>query len=66
MDFKEIKKLLIDLDLSQAEIARRVGVHKSYINHLFKGTKHNARIQEAIAREVGCEVADLFEEETHS
>lgn len=62
MDFKEIKKLLIDLDLSQAEIARRIGVNKTYVNHVLKGTKRPEHIRGAIAREMGRTVADLFGE----
>lgn len=60
MVFKEIKKLLIDKDLSQAEIARRIRVSKSHVNNMLRGKRSNARLQKAIAREMGCEVADLF------
>ncbi|UCD85506.1 MAG: helix-turn-helix transcriptional regulator [Deltaproteobacteria bacterium] len=62
MSAKEIKKLLIDKDITQTELARRVGVSPAGLNQVINGKRKTRHIREAIARELGMEVSELFPE----
>lgn len=44
MNPKEIKKALIDLDLTQAEVARKLGVTRFAVNRAIHGTLRSKRI----------------------
>lgn len=46
MTIKEQKKLLIDLDLTQAEIARRLNVSRHAVNGVIHGRIKSKRISE--------------------
>lgn len=39
-DKKEIKKQLIDLDLSMRQLAKNMGYHHTYLYDVFNGNKH--------------------------
>jgi transcriptional regulator with XRE-family HTH domain len=62
MSRKEIKKLLIDKDITQTELARRVGISLTGVNQVISGKRKTKHIQEAIARELGLKVGKLFRE----
>lgn len=42
------KKRLIDLEMTQAELARQVGTSRQYINQIFSGKKKNSKYEESI------------------
>ncbi len=60
MDGKEIKKLLIDQDLSQKELALRIGIKLPYLNAVINGHRKTTWIQKAIARELKVNFEHLF------
>lgn len=62
MGTKEIKKLLIDKDVTQAELARRLKISLAGINQVISGKRKTKHIQEGIARELGVKVGKLFPE----
>lgn len=39
-DKKQIKKQMIDLDLTLSKMAKNIGVSKSYISEIISGKKH--------------------------
>ena len=45
---KEVKKRLIDLDMSQQELADQLGVASSYLTEIFRGTRVGTRIRQEI------------------
>ena len=51
---KDIKKKLADKDMSQVELAERVGTSKSYLNRIMRGGKSGEKYLTAI-----CIVLDL-------
>lgn len=57
---KKIKKLLIDADISQAEIARRAGVDRSAVTHVTAGRVKSPRLRGFIAEALGVPVDSLW------
>lgn len=57
---KNIKKLLIDKDVSGAEIARIAGVERSAISHVIAGRSKSTRLRKAIADALKAEVDTLW------
>lgn len=51
---KDIKKKLVDKDMSQVELAERVGTSKSYLSRIMRGGKSGEKYLTAI-----CIVLDL-------
>ena len=51
---KDIKKKLVDIDMSQVELAERVGTTKSYLSQVMRGGKSGEKYLTAI-----CAVLDL-------
>jgi transcriptional regulator with XRE-family HTH domain len=50
---KRIKIKMIEKDVSGADIARKVGVHRSAINHVINGKNRSPRLRQAIADALG-------------
>lgn len=58
---KEIRKLLIDLDMKQLELATRLGENEMWISRRLRGTQPiDLNDLERIAKALGVEVADLM------
>lgn len=51
---KDIKKKLVDIDMSQVELAERVGTTKSYLSQVMRGDRSGAKYLIAI-----CDILDL-------
>lgn len=67
MDAREFKKLLVDLDLSAAEIGRNVGISKWAVVLYFRGDLRNPERRKQIrrvladrAREVGMVLPEIW------
>jgi len=48
MNVKEIKKRLIDEDMTQTRLAEKIGVPKQQLNNVLHGLKKNPRIIKAL------------------
>jgi transcriptional regulator with XRE-family HTH domain len=57
---KKLLKLLIDKDISQAELALEAGCNASMINQVIHGGKRSSRVQKAIARKLGVPPSKIF------
>ncbi len=57
---KEIKKGLIDVDLTQTDIARKLKISKQYVNVVIKGRRRTLRVRKAIAKAVGKRIEELW------
>ena len=60
---KKIKKLMIDREVSGAQIARLVGCNRQNIYHVIEGRSKPSRIRRAIAEVLGVNVSDLWPDE---
>ena len=60
MKAKKVKILLIEKDLTQAEIGRRLGYSKGMINHVIRGRVRHPFIEEAVARMLGQKPEELW------
>jgi lambda repressor-like predicted transcriptional regulator len=60
MDQKEIRKRLIDLDLTVTGIARREGVTHQAIGQTIRGKTVSRRLRRAIARALGVPVGEIW------
>jgi transcriptional regulator with XRE-family HTH domain len=58
--YKKIKILLIENDITQVDLAKKIKTTPSYVNHIIHGNRKNSRIRRLIARELGCTVKTLF------
>lgn len=56
---REIKKLLIDKDLSQSDLARRLNVTPSAVSQVVNGLRPNPRVAEGLARILNLPVSSL-------
>lgn len=52
---KEVKKQLIDLDMTQKELAIRVGAHESYIRDVLGGRRAGNKYKHKIIKELHLE-----------
>lgn len=52
--------MLIDKDIIQTELARRLGISLSGLNQVISGKRKTRHIQEGIARELRVKVSKLF------
>ncbi|MBI4826288.1 MAG: helix-turn-helix domain-containing protein [Nitrospirae bacterium] len=57
---KVIKILLIQKDIKQADIARKLGVSNVAVCNVIKGSCESKRIKWAIAKELGKKVEELW------
>ncbi len=56
----EIKKALIDADVKQIQIARKLRISKQYVNKIIKGQRRTAYVRKAIARAAGKRLEELW------
>ena len=49
---KEIKKKLIDVNMSQTELAKKIGTSLSYVNQLLCGRVENLKLETLILEEL--------------
>ncbi|TSK08571.1 MAG: helix-turn-helix transcriptional regulator [Geobacter sp.] len=63
---KKIKKLMLDADVSQSDIALLAEVSRSAINHIIAGRGKSPRLRLFIAKTLGVPVGDLWPEESPS
>lgn len=54
---REVKKQLIDKDMTQAELAELLGCSRQYVNNILHGRKIGGRYREKIAEILGIETA---------
>ena len=57
---KKIKKLLVDADVSQSDIARMAGVDRSAINHVIAGRGKSSRLRLFVAKALGVPIEELW------
>ncbi len=62
MESEEIKRLLANAWISQADIARQLNVRRNTVCQVIKGERKSFRIQQAIAEAVGKTVEELWGE----
>jgi len=60
---KKIKKLMIDKEVSGADIARRTGYTRQNVHHIINGKIRTPYLRQAIADALGCQVSDLWADE---
>ena len=56
---KEIKKRMIDIDMSQAELAQKLGVSSPYVGEILRGTRKSENAQRKISEAVGLDYNEL-------
>ncbi len=57
---KKIRMILLEKDISAAEIARRAGVSRSAITQTMKGIVKSKKLRTAIADAIGVKIEDLW------
>ena len=57
---KKIKKLLIDKDLSMADIARGYGCTRQTVSQIITGISRSRKLERYIAKRLGARLDDLF------
>lgn len=57
---KEIKMLLLEHDVKQVQIAKKLGTSRAAISLVIKGVAESRRIKKAIAQSLGMEAEDLW------
>lgn len=62
MTSKEIRILLLQNDVKQTRIADALGVSRTAVSLVIKGTVQSRRIKQAIASAVGMKLKDLWPE----
>ena len=62
---KQIKMLIIEKEISGAEIARKIGVDRTAVYHVISGKSKSLRVREAIATNLGLSVNDLWHDSFH-
>ena len=60
LDPKEIRKALIDVDISQADLARELGVSYAMISRVIDGYAKSDRVRRHIARRIGIDVKRIW------
>ncbi|MGN1145692.1 MAG: helix-turn-helix domain-containing protein [Acetatifactor sp.] len=50
---REVKKLLIDRGMTQAELAKEIGTSKQYLSMVLVGTKKNSKYVDKIKEVLG-------------
>lgn len=54
---KKIKKRLVDLDMTQRDLAAMIGVHEVYLTRILKGQRTGAKYKKQIAEILGIDDA---------
>lgn len=62
---KKIKIVMIEKEITGAEIARRAGVDRSSIHHVITGKCRSERLRQVIAEALGVTVDELWPEKPH-
>lgn len=57
---KEIKKHMIDLEMSQSELAKKMGVSSPYVGEILRGTRSSANAQRKVCEAVGLDYDELM------
>ena len=60
---KKVKLVLLRRDISQSELARRLGIRRPHLNMVVNGRRKTPWIRKAIAHELNLPVEKLFTEE---
>lgn len=60
MQGRKVKMVMLQRNLSQRELATRLGLSLPYLNMVINGHRRTRWIREAIARELGRRVESLF------
>lgn len=50
---KKVKKKLVDLDMTQVELAQKLGTTKGYINRILSGERSGEKYRKEICRILG-------------
>lgn len=56
---KIIKKRMIDIDMNQAELARKMGVSSPYVGEILRGTRKSENAQRKVCDAVGLDYDEL-------
>jgi len=56
----EIRKLMLSMSITSAEIARECNVSRSYISHVVSGRAKSERIRQIIASKLGKGIDELW------
>lgn len=59
---KEIKKHMIDLEMSQSELARKMGVSSPYVGEILRGTRSSVNAQRKVCEAVGLDYDELMKQ----
>lgn len=58
---KEIKKHLIDIDMSQSDLARKMGVSSPYVGEILRGTRNSENAKRKVCEAVGLDYEKLMQ-----
>ena len=58
---KEIKKRMIDLDMSQNDLAEKMGVSSPYVGEILRGTRNSTNAQRKVCEAVGLDYDELMQ-----
>ena len=56
---KVIKKRMIDIDMTQSELARKMGVSSPYVGEILRGTRKSENAQRKVCEAVGIDYDEL-------
>jgi transcriptional regulator with XRE-family HTH domain len=56
----EIKKALLDAQIKQIDVARKLRISRQFVNKVIKGQRPTRRVRRAIAKAVGKRVEELW------
>lgn len=59
---KEIKKRMIDIDMSQSDLARKMGVSSPYVGEILRGTRNSENAKRKVCEAVGLDYEKLIQE----
>lgn len=57
---KEIKKHMIDLEMSQSDLAKKMGVSSPYVGEILRGTRSSVNAQRKVCEAVGLDYDELM------
>ena len=56
---REIKKRMIDLDMTQSDLARKMGVSSPYVGEILRGTRASENARRKICEAVGLDYDEV-------